>query len=129
MSTYRPTEEELKVLKVLWKQGEATVKDVNEAINKLQEKHTGYTTTLKIMQLMHGKGLLQRRKEGKSHIYKSLVDEKGTQSQMLDNLMDQVFQGSASKLVLRALGSRRASQKDLDEIREFLEQMDKNQSK
>jgi predicted transcriptional regulator len=127
MSTYRPTEEELKVLKVLWEQQEATVREVNEAINGLQDKHTGYTTTLKIMQLMHGKGLLQRRKDGKSHIYHSLVDEKGTQSQLLDNLMDQVFQGSASKLVLRALGSRRASQKDLEEIREFLEQLEKNQ--
>lgn len=127
MSTYRPTEEELKVLKVIWKQKEATVRDVNEAINSLQEKHTGYTTTLKIMQLMHGKGLLQRRKDGKSHIYQSLVDEKGTQNQLLDNLMDQVFQGSASKLVLRALGSRRASQEDLAEIREFLEQMENNE--
>lgn len=126
MSTYRPTEEELKVLKVLWEQKEATVREVNEVINGLQDKHTGYTTTLKIMQLMHGKGLLQRRKDGKSHIYQSLVDEKGTQSQLLDNLMDQVFQGSASKLVLRALGSRRASQKDLEEIREFLEQLEKN---
>lgn len=126
MSTYRPTDEELKVLKVLWEKKEATVREVNEAINELQEKHTGYTTTLKIMQLMHGKGLLQRRKDGKSHIYHSLVDEQGTQSQMINNLMDQVFQGSASKLVLRALGSRRASQEDLDEIRKFLEQLDKN---
>lgn len=126
MSTYRPTDEELKVLKVLWEKKEATVREINEAINELQEKHTGYTTTLKIMQLMHGKGLLQRRKDGKSHIYHSLVDEQGTQSQMINNLMDQVFQGSASKLVLRALGSRRASQEDLDEIRKFLEQLDKN---
>ncbi len=127
MSTYRPTDEELKVLRILWEKKEATVREVNEAINGLQEKQSGYTTTLKIMQLMHAKGLLERRKDGKSHVYQSLIDEQGTQSQILDKLMDQVFQGSASKLVLRALGSRRASQKELHEIREFLEQLEKDQ--
>jgi BlaI family penicillinase repressor len=121
---YQPTGEELKILQILWEEGEATVREVNEQLNLRYEKQSGYTTTLKFMQLMHGKGLLDRRKEGKTHIYRALLTEQTTQKQLLDSLIEKAFHGSARRLVLQALGNRKTSKKDLKEIRDFLDQLE-----
>ncbi|GAB4405323.1 MAG: BlaI/MecI/CopY family transcriptional regulator [Bacteroidia bacterium] len=119
MQTRKPTDGELEILQILWKTGPATVRQVNDALS--QERLVGYTTTLKLMQIMHDKGLLARELDGKTHIYRALVSEDETRQQLVDRLLDSVFQGSAMKLALHALGSRPASQEELDEIRRFLD--------
>lgn len=120
----QPTNSELEVFRVLWKTREATVREINESLNQESVKEIGYTTTLKIMQIMHEKGLLIRRKEGKTHIYTSNIDEKETQNGLLDRLIDSAFSGSAMKLVVQALGHRKTSSEELDAIREFLDSME-----
>lgn len=122
----QPTNSELEILRILWKTKEATVREINESLNQESEKEIGYTTTLKIMQIMHEKGLLIRRKEGKTHIYTSNIDEKETQNGLLDRLIDSAFSGSAMKLVVQALGHRKTSSEELDVIREFLDSMEDN---
>lgn len=122
----QPTNSELEILRILWKTKEATVREINESLNQESVKEIGYTTTLKIMQIMHEKGLLIRRKEGKTHIYTSNIDEKETQNGLLDRLIDSAFSGSAMKLVVQALGHRKTSSEELDVIREFLDSMEDN---
>lgn len=121
----QPTNSELDILRILWKAGEATVREINESLNQESEKEIGYTTTLKIMQIMHGKGFLTRRKEGKTHIYTANIDEKETQNTLVDRLIDSAFSGSAMKLVVQALGHRKTSAEELDAIREFLDSIEK----
>lgn len=123
----QPTNSELEILRILWKTREATVREINESLNQESVKEIGYTTTLKIMQIMHEKGLLVRRKEGKTHIYTSNIDEKETQNGLLDRLIDSAFSGSAMKLVVQALGHRSTSSEELDAIREFLDSMEGNE--
>ncbi|MEM7371044.1 MAG: BlaI/MecI/CopY family transcriptional regulator [Bacteroidota bacterium] len=119
----KPTDGELAILRILWQQGASTVRTVNDALNL--KRDVGYTTTLKIMQIMFEKGLLDREKAGKTHIYHPLIEEEEAQTQLLDKLMDTAFQGSAKKLIMRALGNRRSSQEELDEIRKYLDQISK----
>src|SRR5690606_24932061 len=90
----KPTEAEMEVLEILWAQGAATVRQVNEQINERRE--TGYTTTLKIMQIMHAKGMLARKEEGRTHIYTPLVGEQQTRQQLLDRFLETTFRGSAA---------------------------------
>ena len=121
----QPTESELAVLRVLWQEGPSTVRTVNEVLNQQQsEKEIGYTTTLKFMQIMYDKGFLSREKKGKMHVYTPLVSEEDTQQQLLNKLVDTAFHGSAMKLVMQALGNRRSSQQELEEIRDFLDTLD-----
>ncbi len=122
----RPSEQELAILQVLWQRGAATVKEVNAVLN--QHKPTGYTTTLKLLQIMHDKQLVTRTTEGakgRSHIYSAAVKESQINSHLLDNFIQRVFQGSTSKLVLRALGRDDASAEELEEIRKYLDRLDK----
>ena len=121
MSRKKPTQAELEILQVLWQEGSATVRTVNEQLSQL--KPTGYTTTLKLMQIMHGKGLLARQKDGRTHIYTALVSEADTQQQLVDRLLDTAFQGSAMKLVMQALGNRPTSRQELEELQAFLDQL------
>ncbi len=118
----KPTGAELEILKVLWKSGSATVKIVNEELNKTRE--IGYTTTLKIMQIMFEKGILDRVKEGRSHIYKSLVDEKNTQNIFLETLLDTLFAGSAGKLVMQIMGNKKPTMDEIEEIRQYLDKIE-----
>ena len=123
----KPSEQELAILQVLWQQGAATVKKVNEVLS--QQKPTGYTTTLKLMQIMHDKQLVTRTSEGakgRSHLYSAAVKESQVNNHLLDNFIQRVFQGSTSKLVLRALGRADASPEELEEIRKYLDQLDKH---
>ena len=122
----KPTSAELEILQILWKNDAATVKTVNDILN--QKKEVGYTTTLKIMQIMFEKGLLEREKEGRSHIYKPAKKESETQNIMLEKVLETAFGGSASKLVLQALGRSKTSEAELKEIKKFIEQMEKERN-
>ncbi|MEQ8243521.1 BlaI/MecI/CopY family transcriptional regulator, partial [Fulvivirga sp.] len=99
----QPTEKELDILQVLWAKGPQTVREINDQLQS--EKEIGYTTTLKLLQIMHDKGLVSRELNGKTHIYKSIVSESATQQKMLDKVVDKVFKGSAMNLVMQALGN------------------------
>ena len=117
-SKVQPTEGELQILKVIWELGPSTVRKVNECLSV--NKDVGYTTTLKQMQIMFEKGLLNRRKEGKHHIYISEISREDTQTQVVNKILDTLFQGSAMKLVMHALGNRPSSPEELEEIRNYL---------
>jgi len=114
----KPTASELEVLQILWKNGASTVKSVNDELNK--NKIVGYTTTLKIMQIMHEKGLLDREKSGRSHIYKPVPQKDETQNVLLEKILETAFAGSASKLIMQALGRSKTSKKEIEEIKEYL---------
>lgn len=118
-----PTPAELEILQLLWQCGEAKVQAVNDKLSEL--KPVGYTTTLKTMQIMEQKGLLGHRKDGKSHIYFPLIAQTETQGSLLDKLLHSAFGGSKSQLVMQLLGNKKTSKKELDEIKAFLDRMEK----
>ncbi len=117
-----PTDRELAILAVLWDKGPSTVRQVNDQMNKRQK--TGYTTTLKLMQIMTEKGLLIRDDSAFQHIYKPAATEEKTQKQVVKDLLDKVFKGSAEKLVMRALSSKNVSAKELAKIRKIIDEME-----
>ncbi len=121
--TNRPTESELRILQILWKAGASTVRMVNDKIN--EDKETGYTTTLKLMQIMFQKDLLARVKEGKTHLYTANIEEKDTKQGILDRFKDRVFGGSATQLVMQALGGSETSKEELEELKAFIEDLEK----
>ncbi|MCK4978758.1 MAG: BlaI/MecI/CopY family transcriptional regulator [Candidatus Delongbacteria bacterium] len=119
----KPSAGELEILQILWKNGEMTVKEVNEEINKIKE--SGYTTTLKTMQIMLDKGFVSRQPFGRSHVYKVEITESDTKNALLDKFIASTYNGSTMKLVMQALGNNKASKEELDKIRELLDEMDK----
>ncbi|MEP7317247.1 MAG: BlaI/MecI/CopY family transcriptional regulator [Panacibacter sp.] len=119
----KPTESELEILQVLWEKGAATVREVHEVLSVY--KDSGYTTTLKLMQIMHEKGIVTRDDSNKTHIYKPNVDKEKTQQQMVGKMVDALFGGSASQLVMQALGSSQPSKEELDEIQNLLNNLKK----
>jgi len=123
---YQPTESELEILQVLWEKGEATVREVHEVLE--QTRDIGYTTTLKTMQIMTEKGLLDRDTSTRTHVYRPLITREKTQKQFLDKMIDGLFKGSASKMVIGALDGDRLSTEDLREIQEYLRQFENNES-
>ena len=120
----RPTEKELEILQILWKKGPVSVKDVHEEMGG--DNLNGYTTILKLLQIMHEKGLATRQKSGKLHLYKAGASLEHTRKFMLDKMIHTVFQGSAKQLVLSALGNQQSSKEELLEIRRYLEQLEKD---
>jgi BlaI family penicillinase repressor len=120
----KPTESELEILQVLWDRKEATVRDVHEELS--QNKDAGYTTTLKLMQIMAEKGLVTRDTSNRTHIYKPLITIEDTRQTMLNKMIDTVFNGSASELVMQVLGNKKSSQEELDMIKEYLDKLEKN---
>ena len=116
----KPTEGEMEILQVLWQKGNATVREVHEALNK---KDSGYTTTLKLMQIMHEKGMVERDTNQKTHIYKALASRDKTEKQLVNKMIDNVFNGSAARLVMQALGNHSASADEIDEIKKYLESL------
>ena len=114
----KPTEGELEILQVLWNKQAATVREVHEEI--LKSKEAGYTTTLKLMQIMFEKGLVTRDSSSKTHIYKPAVNKEKTQSMLLNKMIDSLYGGSSAQLVMQALGNHKASKEELDEISNFL---------
>ncbi|MBI2729619.1 MAG: BlaI/MecI/CopY family transcriptional regulator [Sphingobacteriales bacterium] len=120
----KPTESELEILQVLWNKEKATVRDVHEAL--AQSKDVGYTTTLKLMQIMFEKGLVKRDDSNKTHIYEALVSREKTQKQFVGKMVDTLFQGSPTQLVMQALGNHKTSRRELEEIQKLLDNL-KNQ--
>lgn len=119
----KPTESELAILNVLWELGEGTVRDVYETLYK--GDGGGYTTALKLLQIMHAKGLVERDDAQRAHVYRSAVNKERTQKRFLADIVQRVFDGSPSQLVLQALGGRpRATREELDEIRALLDRLD-----
>lgn len=118
----KTTEKELEILQIVWDKGEVSVKDVHEALGGDEEN--GYTTILKFMQIMHEKGLVTRQKSGKLHVYKAVPSLENTRQQLLDKMINTIFQGSASQLVMSALGNSKSSREELREIKEYLEKLE-----
>lgn len=138
----KPTDSELEILQILWEQGPSTVRTVNDLLNERRKSSfsanrnvaksketTGYTTTLKLMQIMFEKGLVTRDEEGRTHTYAAAVREEDTQSLLLQQFVDNAFRGSTARLVLQALGSHEASAEELDEIKALIAQIEQQQSK
>lgn len=118
----RPTDAELAILRVLWRRGPSTVKQVHEELSR--HSSSVYTTTLKILQIMTEKGLVTRDESQRAHLYTARLPEEETQSQIVGDLLDRVFEGSAGRLVMRALSSRPASAGELEEIRKLLDRLE-----
>jgi predicted transcriptional regulator len=121
-SVPKPTEAELEILQILWKHGPCTVRFVNEQLN--EKKKVGYTTTLKIMQLMLEKRILKRDEKRRSHLYRPAVREKETQRLLLDRFLQTAFGGSAMKMVMQALGNHKTSKEEISQIRKFLDNLE-----
>lgn len=119
----KPTEAELAILRVLWQRGPSTVREVTEYLQ--DERGTGYTTALKLMQIMTEKGLVARDESSRTHIYKAVATAETTQRQLVSDLLERAFGGSAQQLVMQALSSKRASKAELAEIRSLLDELDK----
>jgi BlaI family transcriptional regulator, penicillinase repressor len=119
----KPTESELEILQVLWERGTASVRDVHEELAKM--KDVGYTTTLKLMQIMHEKGIVRRDDSFKTHIYQAAVSKEKTQKHLLGKMIDTLFGGSSTELVIQALGNHKASPLELDEIQQLLNNLKK----
>ena len=118
----RPTDAELAILNVLWERGPSTVRDVHDALSTVQV--TGYTTVLKLLQIMTEKGLVVRDETQRAHIYEARYSEQKTQRQLLADLVDRAFGGSPAKLVMQALSGRKATTEELSALRELLDRME-----
>lgn len=119
----KPTESEMEILQILWDKRSCTVREVHEILEK--NKDAGYTTTLKLMQIMHEKGLVERDTSAKTHIYKALVSQQKTEQHLLRKMIDNVFNGSASRMVMQALGSHQASPDEIESIKKYLDELSK----
>ncbi|CCH56408.1 transcriptional repressor, CopY family [Fibrisoma limi BUZ 3] len=120
----KPTDSELEILHVLWLNGPSTVRQIHEELSR--NRDIGYTTALKLMQIMYEKGLLTRTEDARSHVYTAAVSEEDTQRSLVDRFVETTFRGSASKLVMQVLGQHKASREELDEIKNLLKQIDQN---
>jgi BlaI family transcriptional regulator, penicillinase repressor len=118
----KPTEAELEILSILWELKDASVRQVHERL--AETKDTGYTTTLKIMQIMHAKGILDRDEQSRTHIYRPILKQGDTQKSLLKNLLTTAFGGSSKSLIMQALGEEKPSQVEIDEIRAFLDTLE-----
>lgn len=123
----QPTESELEILQILWEFGPSSVRAVNDYLN--EQRVVGYTTTLKMMQLMLKKGLVRRDESSRTHIYRAAVGEKPTRAQLLDRFVDTAFRGSAMDLVMQALGNEDTSEDELAEIKVFIQEMESKRKK
>ena len=115
----RPTDAELAILRILWDRGPSTVRQVHDVL--ALERQAAYTTALKLLQIMTEKGLVERDERDRTHIYRARLSEETTQRQLVRDLVDRAFGGSASKLVMQALATRRASAEELRDIRKAID--------
>jgi BlaI family transcriptional regulator, penicillinase repressor len=116
----KPTETELELLRVLWEKGPSTVRELHDAVNS--QRPVVYTSVLKILQIMTEKGLVEREESGKAHIYRAAASQEETQNQLLRDLSQRLFSGSAAQLAMHALAMEPASAEELEEIRTLIEQ-------
>ena len=121
-----PTRAQLEILQVLWKHGPSTVRFVNDQLNR-QKQSLSYTSTLKLMQIMHEKGLVKRDESSMTHIYSAVLEEKKTRGIVLKRFVDAMYNGSTKKLMLELLGNEKASSKDWDTIKGLLDKLDEEQ--
>lgn len=119
----KPTESEVEILRVLWDKGKATVREVHEVL--CLHKDAGYTTTLKLLQIMFEKGLVKRDDSNKTHIYQPNVSKENTQQQFMGKMINSLFSGSSTQLVMQALGNNKTSKEELDEIQQLLNKLKK----
>lgn len=117
--TPRPTDAELAILRILWERGASTVRQVHEVLSR--ERPSAYTTALKLLQIMTEKGLVRRDESDRTHVYQARLTEEQTQRQLVRDLLDRAFGGSASKLVMQALAAKRTSADELTEIRKLID--------
>jgi BlaI family transcriptional regulator, penicillinase repressor len=122
----KPTAKELEILQIMWKNGPSSVKFAHIALGG--DQANGYTTILKVLQIMHEKGLVTRQKAGKLHLYKAVVSKENTNQQLVHKMIETVFQGSSTQLVLSALGNGKSSKEELHEIRKYLDKLEGGQS-
>ena len=125
----QPTESELAILQILWTQGPCPVREVNDQLNASRaagQKEIGYTTTLKIMQLMLDKGLVDRNTAMRTHIYRAAVAENAIRKNLLNRFVDTAFRGSAMDLVMQALGNEDTSQEELNELKAFIKKIEED---
>jgi len=123
----RPTDAELAILRVLWDEGPTTVRRVHEAM--AGDRETGYTTTLKLMQIMAEKGLVTRDESSRTHVYAARVSRDRTQRQLVNDLIDRAFGGSAAALVLQALSAQPTSERELGDIRRLIDDYRRNRTR
>lgn len=121
----KPTDSELSILAVLWNNGPSTVRFVNDQLN--QERRVGYTNTLKMMQIMHEKGILSRDESSRSHVYSSLIKPEEVRKKFVQNMVNSIFEGNTSKLLVHALGNYKPSKDELKEIRDLLSKLEENE--
>jgi len=121
----KPTESELEILHVLWSNGPSSVRFVNDKLNENRDGEIGYTTTLKIMQLMFSpKKLVVRNTDSRTHIYEAIVSEKDTQNALLQKFVDRTFKGSAMQLVMQTLGNHQATSEELEQIKALIQSIE-----
>ena len=121
----RPTDAELEILRVLWRKGPSTVREVQEELNRT--KTTGYTTVLKLMQIMGEKRLVRRNEDQRAHVYEAMLPQEATQGQLVRDLVERAFSGSAASLVIRALAAKPATREELRQIRKLLDDYERGQ--
>src|ERR1700748_2440614 len=111
----KPTESEMEILQIIWEKGQCSVRDVHEVLE--QTKNAGYTTTLKLMQIMHDKGLVERDTTAKTHLYKALITREQAQNTAVNKILSTVFNGSSSQLIMQVLSNNPSSKEELDMIK------------
>ena len=124
MMTPKPTASELEILQVLWERGPSTVREVHEALST--KKPLGYTSVLKLMQIMTAKGTLRRNEEQRAHVYEAVQPAEKTKRQLALDVLQRVFDGSARELMLHALASQRSTRKEIEELRSLLDEHERN---
>lgn len=123
----KPTDSEMEILQILWEEGACSVRQIHNILS--EKKEAGYTTTLKLMQIMFDKGLLLRNDENKTHIYSSAVKKESVQKQMVGKMIKGLFKGSPAKLVMHALGNYTASKEEIEQIKNYLEELENDSSR
>jgi predicted transcriptional regulator len=122
----RPTQTELEILRVLWLRGPSSVREVQQTMS--ETRVTGYTTVLKLLQIMARKGLVARDERERTHVYRAALAQEQTQRQLVNDLLDRAFNGSATQLILQALAAKRTSPDEMDEIRRMLDKAQRRSS-
>lgn len=122
MAPFKPTDAEIEILQILWERGASSVRDINDILNERRE--VGYTTTLKLMQIMNEKGIVKRDTAARTHIYKAVAKENDTKNNLISDFVNIAFHGSAMNLVMQALGNTSSSQNELDELKTLISKLE-----
>ncbi len=122
MAPFKPTDAEIEILQILWERGASSVREINDILNERRE--VGYTTTLKLMQIMNEKGIVKRDTAARTHIYKAVAKENDTKNNLISDFVNIAFHGSAMNLVMQALGNTSSSQKELDELKTLISKLE-----